>query len=112
MQAKIAPTAKTSMLIRRPVHEVYEAFVDPAVTTRFWFTKSTGRLDEHDRVRWDWEMYDVHSDVEVVGARPGRAHRHHVVRLPGPGAGRVDLHRPGRRNHVRRDRRLGLRRRT
>ena len=53
------------MLIRRPVHEVYEAFVDPSVTTRFWFTKSTGRLDRQDRVRWDWEMYDVHSDVQV-----------------------------------------------
>ena len=70
MQTTITPTAKTSMLIRRPVHDVYEAFVDPAVTTRFWFTKSTGRLDRHDRVRWDWEMYDVHSDVEVIEVVP------------------------------------------
>jgi uncharacterized protein YndB with AHSA1/START domain len=70
MQTKIAPIATTSMLIRRPVHDVFEAFVDPSVTTRFWFTKSTGRLDEQDRVRWDWEMYDVHSDVEVVELVP------------------------------------------
>ena len=70
MQTKIAPTAKTSMLIRRPVHDVYEAFVDPSVTTRFWFTQSTGRLDQQDRVRWDWEMYDVHSDVEVIEVVP------------------------------------------
>jgi uncharacterized protein YndB with AHSA1/START domain len=70
MQTQIAPTSKTSMLIRRPVHDVYEAFVDPSVTTRFWFTKSTGRLDERDRVRWDWEMYDVHSDVEVLELVP------------------------------------------
>jgi uncharacterized protein YndB with AHSA1/START domain len=58
------------MLIRRPVHDVYEAFVDPSATTRFWFTKSTGRLDQQDRVRWDWEMYDVHSDVEVIEVVP------------------------------------------
>ena len=70
MQTKITPIAKTSMLIRRPVHDVYEAFVDPSVTTRFWFTKSTGRLDRPDRVRWDWEMYDVHSDVEVIEVVP------------------------------------------
>jgi uncharacterized protein YndB with AHSA1/START domain len=70
MQTQIAPTSKTSMLIRRPVHDVYEAFVDPSVTKRFWFTKSTGRLDERDRVRWDWEMYDVHSDVEVLELVP------------------------------------------
>jgi len=60
-----APVAKTEMLIRRPVHEVFRAFIDPAITTRFWFTKSSGRLEEGKRVRWDWEMYGVHSDVEV-----------------------------------------------
>ena len=64
MPTTITPIAKTLMLIRRPVHDVYEAFVDPSVTTRFWFTKSTRRLDQHDHVRW--EMYDVHSDIEVI----------------------------------------------
>lgn len=34
------PVVKAEMLIRKPVEEVFEAFVDPAVTTRFWFTKS------------------------------------------------------------------------
>jgi uncharacterized protein YndB with AHSA1/START domain len=70
MQTLIAPTAKVSMLVRAPASEVYRAFVDPEITTKFWFSKSTGRLDEHRRVRWDWEMYDVHSDVEVVELRP------------------------------------------
>jgi uncharacterized protein YndB with AHSA1/START domain len=66
MRTTNTPVAKTSMLIRRPVDDVYEAFVDPSVTTRFWFTRSTGRLDQHDELRWDWEMYDVQSDVEVI----------------------------------------------
>ncbi len=35
---------KTEMLIRKPVAEVFEAFVDPEVTTKFWFAKSSGRL--------------------------------------------------------------------
>jgi uncharacterized protein YndB with AHSA1/START domain len=60
------PQMKTSMLIRRPARDVFEAFVDPDITTTFWFTKSTGRLDTHDHVRWDWEMYDVHTEVDVV----------------------------------------------
>jgi uncharacterized protein YndB with AHSA1/START domain len=37
-----APVAKTGMLIRKPVAEVFEAFLDPDVTTKFWFTKSSG----------------------------------------------------------------------
>lgn len=30
--------AKTEMLIRRPVAEVFEAFIEPEITTKFWFT--------------------------------------------------------------------------
>ena len=46
--------AKAEMLIRRPVADVFAAFVDPAVTTRIWFTKSSGRLEPGKRVRWEW----------------------------------------------------------
>lgn len=35
----------TGMLIRRPVMDVFEAFIDPDITTTFWFTKSSGRLE-------------------------------------------------------------------
>jgi hypothetical protein len=38
---KRVPVAKTGMLIRRPVAEVFAAFIDPGVTTKFWFTKSS-----------------------------------------------------------------------
>ncbi|MDQ3039356.1 MAG: SRPBCC family protein, partial [Pseudomonadota bacterium] len=53
------------MLIRKSVAEVFEAFVDPAVTTKFWFTKSSGRLDTGERVTWEWEMYGVSTPVDV-----------------------------------------------
>ena len=39
------PVATAGMLIRRPVAEVFEAFANPAVTTRFWFRRgSTAEL--------------------------------------------------------------------
>jgi uncharacterized protein YndB with AHSA1/START domain len=60
-----APVVKVEMLIRRPVSEVFEAFVDPAVTTRFWFTRSSGRLEPGEKIRWDWEMYGVSTQVTV-----------------------------------------------
>ena len=34
----LAPVAGTEMLIRRPVAVVFDAFIDPAVTTR-WTTR-------------------------------------------------------------------------
>lgn len=60
------PVVKAEMLIKKPAHEVYEAFVDPAVTTKFWFTNSSGRLEPGKRVRWEWEMYGVSDDLHVL----------------------------------------------
>jgi uncharacterized protein YndB with AHSA1/START domain len=62
------PMAKAEMLIRRPAAEVFHAFVDPAVTTRFWFTKSSGKLELGAEVTWTWEMYDfsVKAAVRIV----------------------------------------------
>ncbi len=59
------PVAKSEMLIRRPVAEVFEAFIDPAITSRFWFTKGSGRLEAGKEVHWDWEMYNFSVPVRV-----------------------------------------------
>jgi uncharacterized protein YndB with AHSA1/START domain len=59
------PTVEVSTLIRRPPAEVFAAFVDPALTTRFWFTRSSGPLTPGATVHWDWEMYGV-SDTVLV----------------------------------------------
>lgn len=64
--------AESGMLIRKPVSEVYEAIINPEITTRFWFTKSSGRLDEHRQVEWAWEMYQVSDTVTVLALEPGK----------------------------------------
>src|SRR5437763_17159555 len=66
LQLTRIPSSNTAMLIRKPVAEVFEAFINPAITTRFWFTKSSGKLEPGKEVRWDWEMYDISSDVVVL----------------------------------------------
>ena len=63
---------KAAMLIRKPASEVFEAITNPAITTRFWFTKSTGRLAKDARVRWDWEMYGVSAQVRVLEIEPNK----------------------------------------
>lgn len=59
------PTANAGMLIRKPVAEVFEAITNPEITTRFWFTKSSGKLEAGKQVKWEWEMYGVASQVDV-----------------------------------------------
>ena len=65
MKVENAPVAKSEMLIRRPVAEVFEAFIDPAITSRFWFTKGSARLETGKDVQWDWEMYNFSVPVKV-----------------------------------------------
>jgi uncharacterized protein YndB with AHSA1/START domain len=59
------PTVETQMLIRKPVSTVFEAFIDPKITTNFWFTKSSGRLEVGKTITWEWEMYDYVTNVFV-----------------------------------------------
>jgi uncharacterized protein YndB with AHSA1/START domain len=54
LQLTQAPQAKAEMLIRRPVAEVFEAFVNPEITAKFWFTRGSGRLEAGRQVRWDF----------------------------------------------------------
>lgn len=72
MSPQNGPVVKQQMLIRKPVEEVFEAFLNPAVTSKFWFTKSSGRLEAGKMVRWEWEMYGISAEVRVKAVEPQR----------------------------------------
>ena len=72
LQLTEVPIAKAEMLIRKPVAEVFEAFVNPEITRKFWFTKSTGRLEAGKQVTWTWEMYDHSVPVDFKEIEPGK----------------------------------------
>lgn len=65
MDSKQHAYANAEMMIRKPINEVFEAFIDPAITTKFWFTKSSGRLEAGKQIAWTWEMYNVTVLVDV-----------------------------------------------
>ena len=72
LQLTHVPVAKTGMLIRRPVADVFEAFVNPEFTTKFWFTKSSGRLEAGKQAQWDWEMYGISIPVTTKVVEPNQ----------------------------------------
>jgi uncharacterized protein YndB with AHSA1/START domain len=72
LQLTQVPEAKTGMLIRKPVEDVFEALVNPDTTAKFWFTKGSDRLETGKRVRWDWEMYDVSIPVTAKAIERNR----------------------------------------
>jgi uncharacterized protein YndB with AHSA1/START domain len=72
LQLTQPPVAKAEMLIRKPVAQVFAAFVDPAITTQFWFTQSSGKLEADKHIQWDWEMYGASAQVQVKALEPNR----------------------------------------
>lgn len=72
LQLTQVPVSKTGMLIRRTVADVFEAFISPEITTKFWFTKSSGRLETGRQIRWEWEMYNVSALVDVKAIQPNK----------------------------------------
>jgi uncharacterized protein YndB with AHSA1/START domain len=64
--------ARAEMLIRSPVAKVFEAFVDPAITSKFWFSRGSARLEAGQSVRWDWEMYGLSVEAKVKALEPNR----------------------------------------
>ena len=72
LQLTQLPVAKTAMLIRKPVAEVFDAFINPEITTKFWFTKSSGRVEVGKPVKWEWEMYNVSTSVTAKAIEPNK----------------------------------------
>ena len=72
LQLNQVPITNTGMLIRKPVAKVFEAFVNPDITTNFWFTKSSGRLEAGKQIQWDWEMYDISISVTAKIIEPNQ----------------------------------------
>ncbi|MBI5035524.1 MAG: SRPBCC family protein [Chloroflexi bacterium] len=72
MEIQRAPIATAEMLIRKPVTRVFEAFINPDITTKFWFTKSSGPLEPGKQIHWEWEMYGASTEVNVQAIEPNK----------------------------------------
>ena len=72
MQVSNAPVAKAEMQIRKPVAEVFDAFTDPSITSKFWFTKGSDRLEVGKSITWEWEMYNFSVQVTVKELEPNK----------------------------------------
>ncbi len=64
------PVVTSEMLIRKPVSVVFEAMVNPAITSRFWFTKSSGRVEAGKTLEWEWGQFGVKDTVDILDVKP------------------------------------------
>lgn len=55
----------TKMKILKPVHEVFEAFVDPAKIGNFWFSSSSARWEQGKTITLKYDEYNAQGDIKV-----------------------------------------------
>lgn len=65
LQLSTTPTVHATMGIRWPAAEAFNAFVDPAVTKRFWIAGSTGPLEPGSTVTWTMNATGAEATVKV-----------------------------------------------
>jgi uncharacterized protein YndB with AHSA1/START domain len=59
----------TKMIIRKPAHEIFEAFVDPAKIGYFWFSSSSERWAEGKMITLRYEEYNAEGEIEIKEIR-------------------------------------------
>jgi uncharacterized protein YndB with AHSA1/START domain len=70
MALETSPVACAEMLIRRPVADVFAAFIEPSITSHFWFTRGSAPLTVGATVTWYWDMYGASASVVVKAIEP------------------------------------------
>lgn len=66
------PVVQVELLIRAPSSQVFEAFADPAMVTKFWLARASGRLETGARVRWDFVVKGASTEIDVKETIAGK----------------------------------------
>jgi len=56
----------SKMRIDKSTSEVFEALVDPEKIGNYWFSNSSGRLEEGKKIKWIYHEYNAELTIKVV----------------------------------------------
>lgn len=56
---------KAALQIQKPVHEVFEAIVDPAKMSNYFISKGSGRMEQDKKLVWQFPEFDMEVPIRV-----------------------------------------------
>lgn len=56
---------KAAIQVQKPVHEVFEAIVDPSKMINYFISKSSGRLEEGKKIIWEFPEFEMQCPVRT-----------------------------------------------
>lgn len=61
---------KTSIYVRKPAAEIFEAIVDPSHMSRYFIREGSGRMEDGKEVIWQFPEFDDRFPVHIVKVLP------------------------------------------
>jgi len=65
-------TARTEQLVRKPVREVFAAFVEPHLLVQFWLASASAPLVAGGKAQWEFMVEGAADEVEVLALERDR----------------------------------------
>lgn len=56
---------KAAIQIQNPIHEVFEAIVDPQKMSNYFISKASGRMEEGKQILWQFPEFDMEFPIRV-----------------------------------------------
>jgi uncharacterized protein YndB with AHSA1/START domain len=56
---------KAAIQIQKPLHEVFEAIVDPQKMSNYFISKASGRMEEGKQILWQFPEFDLEFPIRV-----------------------------------------------
>jgi len=56
---------KVALQILKPVHEVFQAIVDPVKMSNYFFSKGSGKMEEGKQIIWSFPEFDTDLPIRV-----------------------------------------------
>ncbi len=63
---------KCVLKMLKPVHDVFEAIVDPSKMSNYFISKSSGRMEQGKTVTWQFPEFDMEFPVRVHEIEPDK----------------------------------------
>ena len=56
---------KAAIQIQKPIHEVFEAIIDPHKMSNYFISKASGRMEEGKQILWQFPEFDMEFPIRV-----------------------------------------------
>lgn len=56
---------KTALQVLKPVHDVFEAIIDPSKMSNYFISKGSGRLEDGKEIYWSFPEFDFEFPIRV-----------------------------------------------